>query len=196
MTTGSIQADFLKRVLDAGGAIAAQFSLQRSLLKFAEPVFFIELKQGDVLALYEWPWSDELEHCLLLERPTRMSTEEGEAERFAALLLNNLKSAETDHGADYAQSVFVELLGERAEGIADLLPRAPVYKPSRDGQGYQPCRKLLTESLEGVTWSAVERLRYAPAEASALVIAALRIVLDETFHISAREQMFPPDSAS
>lgn len=193
MTSDNAFVGFLRRVLEHGGAIAlAQFSLNRGLLQSLAPTYSLTLSQGEVLSFCERRWNSELEEFLLSERRQQTASEDDEAERFAAILLNNLANAAATAGKDYAEAVFVELLRDGDPALATTLARCPTYAPSRGGQHYASTRAFLEHSLVGARNSLATELRYPDETARSIHRAAVSLVLDETFHISARDALFPP----
>lgn len=190
---GEFYVDFLRGVLAKGGRIvAARFSLQRGILKQIEPRFFLALEQGGVQSLQELPWTPELEKYLLLELHQKASALDEEAERFAAILLNNLETAEQEFGREFAQAVLVELLKSRPEyKLEALLAEAPTYSPSHSSHTYADCSSFLKQSVDGLQYTAHLELGYALDTSVSLVSRALSILLDEIFHISARKALFP-----
>jgi hypothetical protein len=193
---GKHHADFLRSVLSAGGTVReARFSLHRGLLRAPTPTFYLTLEQRGVASLFERPWSSELEELLLFERPTPMSDEHDEAERFAAILLNNLATAAQQHGRDLAEAVFTELVRERCPGLHEVLDRCPTSRPAPDATGYGHARGFLDHSLTGLRNTAELMLKLRPDQAEGVMMEALRIVLDETFSISDRDVLWPRPSA-
>jgi len=190
---GEFYVDFLRGVLARGGRIvAARFSSQRGLLKQIEPRFFLTLEQGGVQSLQELPWTPELEKYLLLELHQKASAPDEEAERFAAILFNNFEVAARDFGRDFAQAVLVELLKSRPEfKLEAWLAEAPTYSPSHSSRTYADCVSFLRQSVDGLQNTAHLELGYALDTSVNLVSKALSILLDETFHISARKALFP-----
>jgi hypothetical protein len=190
---GEFYVSFLRGVLTKSGRIvAARFSLQRGLLKQIEPRFFLTLEQGGVQSLQEIPWTPELEKYLLLELHQKVHIPEEEAGRFAAILLNNLETAERDFGRDFAQAVLVEILKSRPEyKLEAWLAEAPTYSPSHSSRGYTDCSSFLRQSVDGLQHTAHLELGYALDTSVSLVSKALSILLDEIFHISARKALFP-----
>jgi hypothetical protein len=192
-TRGQVQVDFLKEVLSNGGRIIdIKFSLQRGMVRAAQPLFWITLEQNGVRSLQELAWTSELETYLLFELQQRMSKVEDEQQRFAAILLNNLRNAELHHGGkDFAQAVLVQLLRSRhIAGLQPLLDRAAVPHPSAESVHYAACAQFLNHSIDGLSSTAVAALRYSPEEASALMNEAFLLLLDETFHFSAADELF------
>lgn len=191
MSEGAFHVDFLRNVVASGGTFSARFSLHRDPLGFPKPTFYLELDQKGVRSLQQFAWSSELETYLLFEQPKQMRDASEEAERFAAVLMNNVETAGHRHGKDYAHAVLVDVLRERSGyDLGDLLDRAATARPSRNGKHYGPCREFLVQSLDGLRASAEVNLGYPPGEASSLMSAALRILLDETFHIGTRDYLF------
>lgn len=190
---GEFYVDFLRGVLAKGGRIVAvRFSWQRGLLKQIEPRFFLTLEQGGVQSLQELPWTPELEKYLLLELHQKTSVPDEEAERFAAILLNNLETAERDYGRDFAHAVLVEILKSRPEyKIEAWLAEAATYPPSHSSRAYADCSSFLRQSIDGLQNTAHLELGYAADTSVSLVSKALSILLDEIFHISARRALFP-----
>ena len=193
ISPGAFYVDFLRGVLAKGGRIVtARFSSQQGLLKRIEPRFFLTLEQGGVQSLQELPWTPELEKYLLLELHQKVSNLDEEAERFAAILLNNLETAERIYGRDFAQAVLVEILKARPEyKLEAWLAEAPTYSPSHSSSAYADCSSFLRQSVDGLQNTAHHELGYAPDTSVSLVSKALSILLDESFHISARKALFP-----
>jgi len=193
MTRGQFQVDFLKTVIASGGQIAsAHFSLQRSPVQRSEPLYSLTLDQQGVHSLQEFPWTAELEKYLLFEVRRKMDVPEEEAERFAAILLNNLATAETDTTKDFAQAVLVAVLRERPEyELQALLDRTGVAAPSQASARGAACATFLRNSIDGLRNTAIATLQYPPEQATRLMHDALDIVLDETFHLAAAELLFP-----
>ncbi|MBK7538622.1 MAG: hypothetical protein IPI49_25275 [Myxococcales bacterium] len=196
-TRGQAQVAFLSSVKASGGKIAgARFSLQRGPLKFIEPTYWLTLDQAGGRSLQELPWTSELEEYLLFQLGLKMDAEDDESQRFAAILLNNLRKAESIHGKDYARAVLVEVLRAKpGYDLADLLDRAATPRPSSGSEHYRDCRTFLEHSVDGLRDSAQLNLEYGPDEASRLMEAALRITLDEAFHISTADLLFPRQDA-
>lgn len=191
---GQIHVDFLKSIAARGGKIInARFSLQRGLLKFVEPVYWLTLEQQGVRSLEECSWSSELESYLLFDARLRTDTEEDEVQRFAAILLNNLRTAEAEHGGkDFVHAVLVEVLHLRPEyALQPLLKRVATAKPSTSSTHHTACVSFLLHSIDGLRNTAIASLGYSAEEATARMRTALQIVLEEIFHLSAIEQLFP-----
>jgi hypothetical protein len=191
-TRGQFQVDFLKSVVAHGGSIAgARFSLQRGPLKSIEPLYSLTLDQRGVRSLQELPWTAELETYLLFDVRRRMDAPDDEAERFAAILLNNLRTAETSAGKDFAHAVLIDVLRERPEyELGAMLDRAAAAVPSRSSKHYADCAAFLRHSIDGLRNTAVARLAYEPSQALTLMQQALGVVLDEVFHFSAADLLF------
>jgi hypothetical protein len=192
-TRGQFQVDFLKSVVASGGQIVgARFSLQRSPVKFIEPLYSLTLEQRGARSLQELPWTPELEKFLLFEVRRRMDTLEDEAERFAAILLNNLQAAEIHGGRDFAHAVLVAVLRDRPEyDLGALLDRAGTATPSRSSKHYTECARFVQHSIDGLRNTAIGGLGYSSEQATLAMRQALETVLDETFHISAADLLFP-----
>jgi hypothetical protein len=193
-TRGQFQVDFLKSVIANGGRIAgARFSLQRGPLKLVEPMYSLTLDQHGVRSLQELAWTPELEKLLLFDVRCKMDTLEDEAERFAAILMNNLRTAEVHHGGkDFAHAVLVAVLRDRPDyNLSALLDRAGTPAPSRSSKHYAECARFLLHSIDGLHNTAVGYLGYEPERALTVTRDALGILLDETFHISAAALLFP-----
>jgi hypothetical protein len=192
-TRGQFQVEFLKSVVAGGGQIAgARFSLQRSPVKRAEPLYWLTLEQHGVRSLQELPWTTELERFLLFDARRKMDTLADEVERFAAILLNNLATAESDTKKDFVHAVLVAVLRERAEyDLGALLDRTGAPSPSRESARYQDCVTFIQHSIDGLRNTAVAMLGYSPEQATTAMRDALGIVIDETFHISTADQLFP-----
>jgi len=190
---GQFQVDFLRSVVTNGGQIeSVRFSLQRGPLEFPEPIYSLTLEQREVRSLQELPWTPELETYLLFELQRRVDREDEEAERFAAILLNNIETAAERHGKDYAHAILVALLRERGDSrLMPLLDRATPARPSASGQHHAACTAFLRDSIDGLQSSASVNLGYSPEQALALMHEALAIVLDETFHLSGADLLFP-----
>ncbi len=192
-TRGQFQVDFLRSVMANGGQIAgARFSLQRGALKSIEPMYSLTLDQHGVRSLQELAWTPELEKLLLFDLHRKMDTLEDEAERFAAILLNNVRTAETHHGGrDFAHAVLVSVLRDRPEyNLGELLERAGTPVPSRSSRHYADCAAFILHSIDGLQNSA-RGLGHEPQHVMTVMRHALNIVLDETFHISAANLLFP-----
>jgi hypothetical protein len=153
---GQRQVEFLKQVTAAGGTIVkASFSIERGLGR-TNPTYLLTLDQHGALTLQDLPWTPELEEYLLHECPTQMDSRADERERFANLLSNNLKTIEAQFGPDFAQAVFVEVLGEHPEyGLASFLGKVPVYPPICGGDNYHACRMLIEHAIAGLQNTAV-----------------------------------------
>ena len=189
-TKGQLQVDFLKSVIATGGKITkANFAVERNLGP-SNPTYVLCLEQNGSLSLQELPWTPELEEFLLLEQPTK--TDE-DRERFATILGNNLRTVESQFGRDYAQAVFVDLLKDHPEyDLERLIAKSPTPTPSRQSESYLACRQFLEHAIAGLQNTAIAKLRYPDApETVALIGKALGTVLDDRFHISLREQLFP-----
>lgn len=189
-TKGQLQVDFLRSVIATGGKIAkANFAIERNLGP-SNPTYVLCLEQHGALSLQELPWTPELEEFLLLEHPIK--TDE-ERERFATILGNNLRTVESQFGRDYAQAVFVDLLKDHPEyDLERLIAKSPTPTPSRQSESYLACRQFLEHAIAGLQNTAIEKLRHPNTPATvALIGEALGTVLDDRFHISLREQLFP-----
>jgi hypothetical protein len=191
-TRGQFQVDFLRSVVERSGRIVnARFSLQRGPLKSIEPIYSLTLEQNQVRSLQEFPWTSELEKYLLESRQ-RMDDFPGEADRFAAILLNNVQAAAARFGRDFAHAVLVVVLVNRPRyPLAALLSRAGTAKPSRSSRHFQDCAQTLGGAVDRLHEIAEVVLRYEPAEAESLMTNALEITLDEIFHISGADLLFP-----
>jgi hypothetical protein len=192
-TRGQFQVEFLTSVVASGGQIAgARFSLQRSPVKRAEPMYSLTLEQHGVRSLQELPWTAELERFLLFDARRKMDTLDEEVERFAAILLNNLATAAADTRKDFVQAVLVAVLRERPEyDLGALLDRTGAPPPSRESARYHDCAAFIQHSIDGLRNTAIAILGYSPEQATGAMRDALGIVIDETFHISAADQLFP-----
>jgi hypothetical protein len=193
-TRGQFQVDFLRSVVANGGRIAgARFSLQRGPLKSVDPLYSLTLDQHGVRSLQELAWTSELEKLLLFELRCKVDTLEEEAQRFAAILLNNLRTAETRHGGrDFAHAVLVAVLRDRPEyNLTALLDRTGTAAPSHSSKHYAECAGFLVRSIDGLQNTAVSCLGYDAEHALTVMRDALGILLDETFHISTAALLFP-----
>ncbi len=191
---GQSQVDFLKSVVANGGRIVgARFSLQRETLKAAEPYYWLTLEQHGARSLQELQWTSELEEYFLFEAPQKMDTRDDEIQRFAVILLNNLRTAESVYGGrDFAHSVLVDVLRQRGEfGLQSLLERTGAAAPSRGSRYYLDCAAFLQHSIDGLRNTASVALGYKNDEGVELMRSALEIVLDEVFHISTADALFP-----
>lgn len=192
---GTFQVDFLRSVVENGGRIAnARFSLQRGPLKFVEPVYSLTLEQNGVRSLQELPWTPELERYLLFDAPRRVDDPHEEAERFAAILMNNLETAAERCGKDFSHAVLVQLLKERPEyELGHVLARVEklTAKPSPSSVQYVDSLTFLRHSIDGLRNTAIAGLRHTPDEANQVMTEALTILLDETFHLSGSDHLFP-----
>lgn len=190
-TRGQFQVDFLRSVAERGGRIVgARFSLQRGPLKSIEPIYSLTLEQNQLRSLQEFPWTPELETYLLSSRQ-RMDTLPDEVDRFAAILLNNIQASAAKFGRDYTHAVLVTVLAERPRyPLATLLGRAGTAKPSRSGRLFHDCARELGEAVDRLHEIAEVALDYKQ-DAETLMTKALEITLDETFHISDTDLMFP-----
>lgn len=191
-TKGQFQVDFLKSVIATGGKIAkVNFSVERSLGP-SNPTYVLYLEQHGALSLQELAWTPELEEFLLLENPIKMDIDE-DRERFATILENNLRTVESQFGRDYAQAVFVDLLKDHPEyDLERLIAKSPTPMPSRQSESYRACRQFLEHAIAGLQNTAILKLRYPDEPTTvALIGEALGMVLDDRFHISLREQLFP-----
>ncbi len=190
---GQFQVDFLRSVIANGGRIEkARFSLQRGPLKFIEPIYSLTLDQHGVRSLQELSWTPEVERYMLFDAPRQVDDLGEEAERFAAILLNNLETAAAQYGKDYSQAVLVAMLRARPQyDLKGLIDRAATPRPSNGSRHYADCTAFITHSIDGLQETAIRALKHPPAQALSLMNEALRIVLDETFHISAADMLFP-----
>jgi hypothetical protein len=191
-TRGQFQVDFLRSVAERGGHIvSARFSLQRGPLKSIEPIYSLTLEQSQLRSLQEFPWTSELEQYLLESRQ-RMDTLSDEADRFAAILLSNVQFAAAKFGRDFTHTVLVDVLTDRPRyALAALLARVGTVKPGRSSRHFHDCARLLGEAVDRLHEIAEIVLKYAPHEAESLMIKALEITLDETFHLSGTDLLFP-----
>jgi hypothetical protein len=191
-TRGQFQVDFLRSVVERSGRIVnARFSLQRGPLKSIEPIYSLTLEQNQVRSLQEFPWTSELE-TYLLESRRRMESFDDEADRFAAILLNNVQAAETRFGRDFTHAVLIAVIAERSRYLlARWLDRAGTAKPSRSSRHFHDCARALGGAIDQLHQLAEVVLGYTPQEAETLMTKALEITLDETFHISGADLLFP-----
>jgi hypothetical protein len=192
-TRGENQVAFLRTALRDGATIRrAAFIFPRGS-EIGSPFYQITLQQNEAMTFEEFAWTPELETFLLLEHPTPMNSIEDEVLRLANILLNNVKSAESAFGAGFAQAVFVEIISENPPPeLIPLLARVPAEQPSRDSRYYIECRSFLTNAIKGLQNTLVLNLKYSDEnQVKHLMTDALLIVLDERFHISIREKLFP-----
>jgi hypothetical protein len=106
--------------------------------------------------------------------------------------LNNVQTAAAQYGKDFAQAVLVATLRGRPEyGLEPLLDRAATPRPSNASRHGAECAAFIEQSIDGLQNTAILGLGYPPVQAVSLIGDALRIVLDETFHLSAAELLFP-----
>lgn len=191
-TRGQFQVDFLRSVAERGGRIvSARFSLQRGPLRSIEPIYSLTLEQSQLRSFQEFPWTPELEKYLL-ELRQRMDTLSDEADRFAAILLSNVQASAAKFGRDFTHAVLVAVLIDRPRyPLATLLSRAGTARPSRSSRHFQECASALGEAVDRLHEIADAVLHYEPHEAETLMTKALEITLDETFHISDADLLFP-----
>ena len=191
-TRGQFQVDFLRSIAERGGRIvSARFSLQRGPLKSIEPIYSLTLEQNQLRSFQEFPWTSELEKYLLESRQ-RMDTLSDETDRFAAILLSNVQAAATKFGRDFTHAVLVAMLTERPQyPLATSLGRTGTARPNRSSHHFQDCASVLGEAVDRLHEIAEVVLRYEPHEAGTLMTKALEITLDETFHISGADLLFP-----
>lgn len=191
-TRGQFQVDFLRSVEERGGRIvSARFSLQRGPLKSIEPIYSLTLEQNQLRSLQEFPWTSELEQYLLESRQ-RTDTLSDEADRFAAILLSNVQASEAKFGRDFTHAVLVTVLTDRPRyPLATLLGRAGTAKPSRSSRHFHDCARALEGAVDRLHEIAEVVLKYDPHEAETLMTNALEITLDETFHLSGADLLFP-----
>lgn len=189
-TKAQLHVDFLRSVFAAGGKIAkANFSVERNLGP-SNPTYVLCLEQHGALTLAELPWTPELEEFLLHEHPTRMERSDEECERFATILGNNLRTVESRIGRDYAKAVFVDLLKDHPEyNLEQLIMKSATLTPDRQSDSYLVCRQFLADAISGLQNTAIKKLHYP--DAVELIGEALGTVLDDRFHISLREKLFP-----
>lgn len=194
-TRGEIAVEFLRGFFANGGVIArANFSSGiRELSAPNEPVYALTLEKGGLSTLQMLPWSPELEEFLLEERPTRMATQDEEIERLANVVSNNLRSAEDSVGKDFAQAVFIEVISKQPEfDLVDVLARVAVTPASKSSVSYATCSDFLRHSIHGLRNAAVLFLRYPDDQSTSKMMGkAVAIVLDDRFHISLRDSLFP-----
>jgi hypothetical protein len=191
-TRGQFQVDFLRSVVESGGrVVGARFSLQRGPLKDIEPIYAVTLEQNKLRLLQALPWTPELERYLLESRQ-RMETLPEEADRFAAILLNNIQASAAQFGRGFTHAVLVTVLLERPQyGLAAFLRRAATPKPSRSSRHFRECAQFLESSVDGLREIATRELAYSADAVEILMTKVLVIVLDETFHLSGAELLFP-----
>ena len=171
--------------------MSARFSLQRGPLKSIEPIYSLTLEQNQLRSLQEFPWTSELEQYLLESRQ-RMDTLSDEADRFAAILLSNVQASAAKFGRDFTHAVLIAVLTDRPRyPLATLLNRAGTAKPSRSSRHFHDCARALGEAVDRLHEIADAALHYEPHEAGTLMTKALEITLDETFHISDADLLFP-----
>jgi hypothetical protein len=122
-----------------------------------------------------------------------MDTLSDEADRFAAILLNNVQASAAKFGRDFTHAVLVAVLADRPRysSLATLLGRAGTAKPSRSSRHFHDCARALGEAVDRLHEIAEVVLRYEPHEAETLMTKALEITLDETFHLSGADLLFP-----
>jgi hypothetical protein len=89
--------------------------------------------------------------------------------------------------------VFVDLLKDHPEyDLERLIAKSPTPTPSRLSESYLPCRQFLEHAISGLQNTAIIKLHYPDGAGTvALIGEALGLVLDDRFHISLREQLFP-----
>ncbi|SRR5579883_757320 len=179
---GQLHADFLRGVRSGGGQII-RADFERGPSQNA-PTFHVLLEQNGVRSLQELPWTPELEKYLLFEDPRKMDSQEEEAERFATILYHNLATVEQQFGDRYVGlAVFLEILRGRNEydlkSLLDRIPEVPISVSDANPH----VRDFVTRSIDGLQNTAIVGLGYSKGEALALMTAALRIVLEETFYI-------------
>ncbi len=193
MTKGEFQVDFLRSVAANQGRIeSARFSLQRGPLRFPEPLYSLTLEQHGTRSLQQLAWTPELETYLLFDLRRKVDRFEEEAERFAAILLNNFETAAASYGKDFARAVLLTILRDRSEYALDsTLTKLGVARPSQTNRHYADCVAFLKHSIDGLDNTASSHLGYSREQALSLLRAALEILLDETFHISGAAELFP-----
>lgn len=191
-TRGQFHVDFLRSVAERGGHIvSARFSLQRGPLKSIEPIYSLTLEQNQLRSFQEFPWTSELE-TYLLESRQRMDTLPDEADRFAAILLSNVQASVAKFGRDFTHAVLVTVLADRPRyPLATLLSRAGTANPSRSSRHFHDCALTLGGAVDRLHEIAEVALGYKSQEAEILMTKALEITLDETFHISDTDLLFP-----
>ena len=75
--------------------------------------------------------------------------------------------------------------------LATLLGRAGTAKPSRSSRHFHDCARALEGAVDRLHEIAEVVLKYDPHEAETLMTNALEITLDETFHLSGADLLFP-----
>lgn len=171
----------------------ADFCLPEDPMKANEGYFHFEFTSTPPrFKIVELPWTPKLE-AELYKRHVRMAKPEQEAVRAGMLLLSNLRYADIRFGKDYSSAVLAEVIGERfgdIDVVKSLLAQSRSANASK-GNSYQECRSYLKSCVDGLGNSLIVELRYKNNTAFSILVGAIVFLLDQRFHISLRNILFP-----
>lgn len=140
----------------------------------------------------EIPWAPKLE-AELYKRHITMAKPEQEAARAGMLLVSNMRYSDIRFGKEYSSAVLIELIEERfgdIEVVRSLLSKSRNANPSR-GNSYSECRSYLKSCLDGLGNSLIVELYYKNNTAFSILVGAIVVLLDQRFHITLRNILFP-----
>ena len=161
------------------------------LLGLSTVKIYVQNKSQPDQVPVEYAWAPEINSGLLQLR-VRAVDEFSESLRFALTLRDSMKEIETRHGNGFFNSVLVDLLKESGldqnESIGEILKDIAVIPPIR-GNGYEFCRDSIAMAISGRARELTRSLRYAEAEAKAILTPAIAMFIDDRFSVSRRRQM-------
>lgn len=171
----------------------AEFRLPEDPMRATEGQFHFEYtSRPPTFTTVDLPWEPKFE-AELYKRRIRMAKPEQEAVRAGMLLLSNLRYSDIRFGKDYTSAVLVEVIGDRfgeIDVIKSLLAKSKSANASR-GNSYSECKSYLKSCIDGLGNSLVVELGYKNNTAFSILVGAIVFLLDQRFHISLRNILFP-----
>jgi hypothetical protein len=147
---------------------------------------------GDTDPPEVFAWDDEL-NAALVQLGIRATDRTNEEQRFALGLRAAVRKATREFGDGFVNSVLLELVNEsdlsRHASIADVVKHAHALAPNRDSKRYTPCREMIADAISGRMYELKSDLKYSPADARDILVAALARFLDERFTVSSRRRL-------
>ena len=170
-----------------------RFYREVSGIAVKEPIYFVPLAHPvHPLRHEEFRWSWPIEEYLIKEH-IPASSQEGEAERGAYILLQNLGLADHRFGRDYSSHVLYEVLQNLFGGFSDvseLLDQVAYHRPHASVH-YLDCYKYLEDCIAGYANTLTRELRYRPEFATPILVSAVCQMFDERHHLTLRDIFFP-----
>jgi len=156
-----------------------------------EPEYLIVLSCNQQLTETRVPHSESFTR-FCLDAGVRMETLAEEALRFAIVARDRLLPIEQRTGRDYLSAILCEQISSLgAPRSVEKLADRPCYPPADSPTRWETTQAFL-DALRELARDLSGALRYEPAQAADILDQALADLINERFHITDRERLFPP----